>query len=414
MFFLAIRQMLAKKRQTILIFTGISFACMIYVVIAGVQLGMREYLSEQLLNNTAHIIISGKEDYVVLEDVQREMFLPEQYIIWHRPPAGKREESRLDHPAGWYQVLDQDKRVFAYAPRLSAQGIVRFKEFSEAINLTGIIPERQMKITSLEDYMREGSLKDLRGAGNKIILASKLMNNLGVIVGDTVQVQIGAHSSISFRIVGKIHLGNEAVDSNMAVAHLKDVQQAQKTPNRVNEIAVSLYDITQSQQLADEWDYYGRDTVKSWTEANESFKQIITIQDLVRYVITGAILMVSAFGIYNVLSIMIAQKNREIAILRSIGYTPRKILQLFMIQGLLLGITGACLGMVFGYGLNRLIESIDIGIDIGKGSHLFVSFAPSIFLTAFSASLLAAFFASLLPAHKASKLTPIDVIRSSS
>ena len=73
--------MLAKKKQTVLIFTGISFACMIYVVIAGVQLGMREYLSEQLLNNTAHIIISGKEDYVILEDVQQSMFSPEQHII---------------------------------------------------------------------------------------------------------------------------------------------------------------------------------------------------------------------------------------------------------------------------------------------------------------------------------------------
>ena len=411
MFFIAIRQMLAKKRQTILIFTGISFASMIYVVIAGVQLGMREYLSEQLLNNTAHVIISGKEDYVDAKEVEAVAF-PDKVTLWLRPPAGKREESKLDNPSGWYDVLDRDQRVFSYAPRLNSNGIVRFKEFSEPINLTGIIPERQLKITSLEDYMREGSLLELRGAGKKIVLASKLMHNLGVIVGDTVLVQIGPYPASAFRIVGKIHLGNESVDKSMAFAHIKDVQLIQKTPNRVNEIAVSLYDISQAGDIASEWNFLGRDTVKSWTQANESFKQIITIQDLVRYVITGAILMVSAFGIYNVLSIMIAQKNKEIAILRSIGYPPRKILELFMIQGLLLGITGAILGVCFGYGLCRLIESIDIGINIGKGSHLFVSFAPSIYITAFVASLVAAFFASLLPARKASSLTPIDVIRS--
>ncbi len=414
MFFIAIRQMLAKKKQTTLIFLGISFASMIYVIIAGVQLGMREYLSEQLLNNTAHVIISGKEDYVLQEDVESQHFNEAQEVIWYRPPAGKREESKLDNPSGWYELLDKDPRVYSYAPRLNVSGIVRFKEFSEPLNLSGIVPEQQLKITSLEDYMKEGSLLSLKGAGKRVVLGSKLMHNLGVLVGDTVLIQIGPNPATPFRIAGKIHLGNEAADKSMAIAHIKDVGQIQKTPNRVNEIAVALYDINLASDLAAQWNFLGRDTVKSWIQANESFKQIITIQDLVRYVITGAILMVSAFGIYNVLSIMIAQKNREIAILRSIGYTPNKILILFMIQGLLLGITGATLGLSFGYLLNLLIESIDIGISIGKGNHLIVSFAPSIYVTAFVASQVAAFFASLLPAHRASKLTPIDVIRSAS
>lgn len=414
MLFIAIRQMLAKKKQTTLIFLGISFASMIYVVIAGVQLGMREYLSEQLLNNTAHVIISGKEDYVIQSEVEKKHFSEKEEVLWYRPPAGKREESKLDNPAGWYELLENDSRVYSYAPRINVNGIIRFKEFSEPINLSGIVPERQLKITSLEDYMKERSLLDLRGAGKRIILGSKLMYNLGVIVGDTVQVQVGANSATPFRIAGKIHLGNEGIDKALAIAHIKDVQQIQKTPNRVNEIAVALYDINLSNELAAQWDFLGRDTVKSWIQANESFKQIITIQDLVRYVITGAILMVSAFGIYNVLSIMIAQKNREIAILRSIGYPPRKILILFMIQGLLLGVTGATIGLLFGHGLNLLIESIDIGIDIGKGNHLIVSFDSSIYITAFVASQVAAFFASLLPARQASKLTPIDVIRRAS
>lgn len=414
MFFIAIRQMLAKKKQTTLIFLGISFASMIYVIIAGMQLGMREYISEQLLNNTAHVIISGKEDYVLQSEVEAKLFSESEQVLWQRPPAGKREESKLDNPSGWYELLNNDPRVYSYAPRLNVNGIVRFKEFIEPVNLTGIVPEKQLKITSLEDYMKEGSLLDLRGAGKRIVLGSKLMHNLGVLVGDTVLVQIGLGSATPFRISGKIHLGNEATDKSIAIAHIRDVQQIQKTPNRVNEIAVALYDINLSNEVASEWNFLGHDTVKSWIQANESFKQIIAIQDLARYVITGAILMVSAFGIYNILSIMIAQKNREIAILRSIGYTPKKILTLFMIQGLLLGVTGAAIGLVFGHLLNLLIESIDIGISIGKGNHLIVSFAPSIYVTAFVASQVAAFIASILPARQASKLTPIDVIRRAS
>jgi lipoprotein-releasing system permease protein len=142
--------------------------------------------------------------------------------------------------------------------------------------------------------------------------------------------------------------------------------------------------------------------------------EMIKVQDFTRYFITVAILVVAAFGVYNVLSIMINQKRREIAILRAIGYGPPQILRLVFYQGLVLGVAGGAVGLVLGYGLCRLFGSLDLGIEIGGSNHLLISYDASIYLVAFSAALASSLLAAYLPARSASRLSPMDIIRSES
>ena len=156
----------------------------------------------------------------------------------------------------------------------------------------------------------------------------------------------------------------------------------------------------------------GTEKVQDWQEANKNFMEMIRVQDYTRYFITFSILIVAAFGIYNVLSIMINQKKKEIAILRAIGYGPEKILELVLYQGLLLGVAGGVLGLFMGYLLCRLIGSIDLGIELGSSRSLLVSYDPEIYLVAFFAANTASIIASLLPARAASRMTPMDIIRS--
>ena len=139
--------------------------------------------------------------------------------------------------------------------------------------------------------------------------------------------------------------------------------------------------------------------------------EMIRMQDIVRYFITIAILVVAAFGIYNVLTIMINQKKKEIAILRSIGYGPEKILQLIMYQGLFLGISGGLFGLFLGHVINVFVASIDLGFELGGSNNLMVSYDPSIYLIALISALVASLIASFIPAFSASKMSPIDIIR---
>ncbi|NJL25370.1 MAG: ABC transporter permease [Calothrix sp. SM1_5_4] len=164
--------------------------------------------------------------------------------------------------------------------------------------------------------------------------------------------------------------------------------------------------------MADFWQMISPDKVEDWKEANKMFMEMINVQDFTRYFITTAILIVAAFGIYNVLTIMINQKKREIAILRAIGYGPRRILELILYQGLLLGIAGGVTGIVMGFLMCVWIGSIDFGFEIGGSNHLLIAYDTHIYVTAFITANVASLFASYLPAWEASRMTPMDIIRS--
>jgi lipoprotein-releasing system permease protein len=411
MLFLAWRQLISRKKQTLLVLLGISFGTLLFVSIAGVQLGMRAFMAEQFLNNTAHILISGAERNVDPEEV-KEAFYPNSVVNWISAPSGLREEVRLENYAGWYQYLSEHPEVVDFSPRLNVEAIANNGKFTAALNLIGTVPEKHLRITSIEKYMREGSFGALKGGTNNIVIGSGVAEKLGTRLDKYIGLRTGAGGARSFKVVGIVHLGNEEVDDSLAFADLNDVQVLARTPGRVSQIAVALYDIDRADEVAVEWKLFSKDKVQDWQEANQMFMEMIKVQDFTRYFITTAVLIVAAFGIYNVLSIMINQKKKEIAILRAIGYAPNKILLLVLYQGLFLGLTGGSLGLLLGYLLSRWFGSIDFDFELGGSHNLWISYHWSIYVTAFVSANLAAMVASFIPAHFASRLTPMDIIRS--
>lgn len=413
MFFLSWRQLISRKKQTLLILLGISFGTLLFVSISGVQLGMRGYISEQLLNNTAHILISGSEQNIDAKEVTASLY-DSTPILWKHPPAGKREDSKLQHYQGWATRLQQDPRVFDFSPRLSANALLTSGKFSVSVGLLGVLPERHARLTKVEKYMKEGSFSKLRSAANYIILGSGVAKKLGARLDQVVSVSSGRSTARPFKVAGIVHYGNQQFDDSIAYAHLDNVQVLTKSPGQVSAIAVALLDINQSPSLADSWQSLTRDKVEDWQEANKAFLEVIKVQDFTRYFITTAILIVAAFGIYNVLTIMISQKRREIAILRAIGYSPRRILELILYQGTMLGLAGGFLGLVLGFLLCLWFGSIDFGFEIGGSHNLLISYDWDIYVTAFITANVASLVASLIPAWEASRMTPMDIIRSES
>lgn len=411
MLFLAIRHLLSRKRQTILIFLGISLGTMMFTVISGMQLGMREFVEDRLLNNTSHIQITARDLLIDKEEISRR-FYPEQTVEWLVPPAGKREEAHIMYPQGWFDRLSIDPQVIGYSPSLSMSVIISHRDSKYPISLIGIIPSLQEKVMNLQKYITVGSFSDLGGGGGKVILGEAMIEKLGSQVGDHILVSSGLAELRPLKIVGTFNMGIAQIDESVMYAGLRDVQTLNKSPGQINSIAVSLVDMEQAHGLADQWELTSRDKVESWEEANAGFLQIFDFQNYTRITVTAAILIVAGFGIYNVLSIMISQKRKEIAILRSIGYPPKLIMELFLIQGILLGVTGAIIGLVLGHLINMYMGTIELGVHMGNRSTLMISYDPAIYLQGFLLAFVSAVLASILPARAASKLTPLDIIRS--
>ncbi len=412
MIFLALRHLTSRKSQTLLIFLGIGLGTLMFTVISGMQLGMREFVVERLMNNTSHIKISAREQIIDKEDMTRRFYGGEALVHWLVPPAGIREEAHILYPQGWFDRLRDDPEVLGYSPGFSVNVIVSKGAIKLPATLAGVVPALHNKVMNLDRYITSGDLNALSAGGSKIIAGDGLLKKIGAREGDTLLVSSGQGSAKPFKLVGTLVFGVPMVDEILILGALKDVQQLNHSPGRINEIAVNLVNMDKSEELAQRWQLYSRDKVESWQQANANFLQIFVFQDIVRMAVTIAILTVAGFGIYNVLSIMVAQKRKEIAILRSMGYPPKMILELFLVQGVILGVAGALIGMGLGYAVNLYLATIELGGHMGMGNRLMISQSPSIYFTGFMLAFVSALAASLLPAWAASRLTPMEIIRS--
>jgi len=215
------------------------------------------------------------------------------------------------------------------------------------------------------------------------------------------------------KVAGLFNTGIDQIDQTTAYAPLYYVQQINQTPGQVSQVIVKLKDITQARRVADQWAQGSREKVQSWDEANANFFTVFKMQDMIRYILSFVVLMIAAFGIYNILNMMILQKRGEIAILRSMGYEAGDIIQLFLSQGLILGFLGGILGLLLGTLVCLYIQTITFGSGMGvtKINHMLIAWHAYFYLTGFLLALLSGLVAGYLPARAASRMHPIDILR---
>jgi lipoprotein-releasing system permease protein len=246
-----------------------------------------------------------------------------------------------------------------------------------------------------------------------VIVGRDLLETLGAVHGETIYLSAGKGAPQPFRVVGVFRIGVKAVDSTTIIGAIGDAQKINQTPSRITSIAVRLKDVRKARELATGWNALSQEKAESWDQANQGLMSVFSMQDVVRNAMTISILIVASFGIYNILSLAISHKKREIAILRSMGYEPGDISRLFLTQGVFLGGVGGGVGLVLGLFLCLYLGTIDVSSNRGLGGDkLFMSYSFDIYLKAFLLAIASATVASFLPARAAGKMEPIDILRS--
>lgn len=413
MFFLALRQLLSRKRQTVLTLMGIILGTAAYVAISGMMQGFQDFIIDQLVNNDAHIRVSPREEFLQ-ENSLNEAFYGEGAIIkWIKPPTGRKDNAYIISPRAWLDRLENDDRVKASSPQMVVQALANYGKISLAVRVIGSDPEKQKNVSTIEKHMLEGQFKSIGSGGNRIIVGDGLMKRLGASVQEKIFLSVGKAAPQPFHIVGKFNLGVKALDETVIFAALSDVQKLNQTPSRITDIAIRLKDVTLAADTASTWDLLSPEKVQSWDQANEGIMSVFKTQDIVRNSMTISILIVAGFGIYNILSLAVSHKKREIAILRSMGFEPGDITRLFLTQGIFLGFIGGVIGLILGLGVSYLMSTIEVSSNRGLGgNHMIVSFSGLIYVKAFILALGSSCVASFFPARAAGKLEPIEIIRS--
>lgn len=412
MFFLAIRHLLSRPKQTILTLLGIVLGTAAYIAISGMMLGFQTFIIDQLVNNDSHIRVKAREEMLSERSLDTAFFDSETLVHWIKAPSGRKDNAYILAPSEWMDRLISDERVSAASPQLVVQGIATYGKLSLGISIVGSEPERQRGVSNIETSMVSGKFSDIGNSGNRIAVGDELLKKIGATKGETLFLTVGKGLPQPFRIVSVFHLGVKALDETRVFGALRDIQQLNQTPSRISDIAIRLKDVNLAADVASTYNLISQEKVQSWDQANEGIMSVFTTQDIVRNSMTISILIVAGFGIYNILSLAVTHKRREIAILRSMGFEPKDITTLFLIQGIILGLIGGLLGVVLGFGVSFGMSKIEISADRGLGgNHMMVSFEYLIYIKAFVLALVSSAFASFFPARAAGKMEPIDIIR---
>lgn len=410
MWFLALRHLTARKRQTLVTLLGVALGVGAFISFSSIMLGFQTFIIDQLVNNDAHVRISAREEPISVQKMSTQFYPQGEQVFWIVPPSGRRDNTKIQDPLSWFRKLDQDNRVLAYSPQLKTQAIFSKGSITKAGSIIGSQAEKQVRISNIEKYIIEGSFDSISRGGNRIVLGSGLADKLGVRLGDIVQLSTGRNMTMPFKVSGLFLFGINTVDDSVGYTSLVDAQTANATPSLVTDIGIRLVDVQYAADFANDLSFFSQDKVLSWDQSNASILSVFTLQDFTRIFISAAIMIVAAFGIYNILSILVNQKRKDIGILRSIGFDRSDIVTLFTIQGFILGVVGGFLGLMLGFLISAGMTTLDF--QGGMMNRLMISFQWETYAIGFLAAIISSVVSSILPARSAGKLEPIEIVRS--
>lgn len=367
----------------------------------------RDFIN-RLINNTAHISISDEFRNPRLQPA--ESYYPQGAIeISNVRPLTETRGIR-----GYKKVINYLRRnpnILA-AASLKGQVLINFAGKDYGVNLNGMLPEEIGQVTTLASYMKAGSLDNLIANQDGIIIGSELARKLSRNLGDNITITASSNQIRVFKIVGIFRTGRADFDNTQAYAGLKRVQALLNRPNRANAITIKLKDPYQAYDAAAAIENYIGYKSVSWQEASEDLLNTLMIRNIIMYTVVSAVLIVAAFGIYNVISTVVMEKHRDIAILKSIGFHAKDIQGIFLSQGIILAVLGCLLGLPLGsllmYGMMQIEFKTPGSTEI---IHMPMDWGWQQFAIAGSFALIAALCASLLPARKAALVRPIEILR---
>jgi len=336
----------------------------------------------------------------------------------------------------WQAVLDQvalHPEVSAAAPYVSGQGMLSFEQGVQGVMVRGIDPARETAITELSNKIKSGSLNALRSNEFAIVLGSDLARALGVRLNEKVML-IAPQGQITpagimprlkqFRVAGIFEIGMAPYDNTLALINIDDAQKLFRLENAVTGISTKLLNIDHAPIVAAELQSQLPDELyaNDWTHQNSNYFRAVQMEKRMMFIILSLIVAVAAFNIVSTLVMAVTDKQADIAILRTLGASPRSIMKIFIVQGVVIGLVGTLLGSVGGIALalnlDQVVPFIEhlLGVQFLAKDIYYINELPSdlhydeVILVA-GMSFLISILATLYPSYRASKTQPAEALR---
>lgn len=406
--YIALRFATHRRRALLLSLVGVVFGVGIFICTQAQTQGFMQFFIDSTIGSNGALMV-------------RSRFRPRYEGMFVAAKSGSAAPTRRTFFEGIGNVSEimrisrQFSNVIACSPVLRGSVSARAGFETTTADLYGIDPTSHLRTTDLAKQIVTGSFDDFRNNTSSVILGYRLADLLEVVPGDTVQLLSPGGDYWRFNVAALARSGVSAIDSTRVYAHARVAQRLLKKPYQASMIIYKLRDPERAPELASHFEELFQHTAQSWQEREEGNLQIFSTLRISAAITVSLIILLAGFGIFNVLTMSVLSKIREIAILRSMGYRRIDISAIFLWQGALI----AAVGSVFGCGLGALltlaISKVPIHIrGLLYTNHFLVVWDWRHYLWATLLAIFSVFIASYVPARRAAQLAPVDTLRGSS
>lgn len=404
---IGLRYLRAKRRNHFISFislismAGIAVGVAILITVISVMNGFEKELRDRILGMVSHATVS----------------------VWDRPFED------------WPEMIEtarQNPEVIGAAPFVEQETLLKGRDVSGAL-VRGIDPALESSVSDLDQQMISGSLGALSDARWQVVLGVGLAARLGVGPGDPVTIfapEIRATAAgvvpqvRRFTVAGIFEAGVHEFDSSLAIIHWKDAQALFRTGEGVTGVRLEFTDLFRARSIALELadSLPGFYQVRDWTQQNANWFRAVQLEKTMMFIILSLIIVVAAFNIISTLVMLVTDKQADIAILKTMGLSPGKVMQVFVVQGMLIGVIGTLLGTVGGVILALNVENIVGAIEqlldtqFLSADIYYISDLPSdlkwMDVARFSGlALVLSLLSTLYPAWRAGRTRPAEALR---
>lgn len=335
----------------------------------------------------------------------------------------------------WQQAVNTavaDARVAGAAPYIEKEALLSGARNQPAM-VRAVLPDQEGKVSVLAEKMVQGKLDSLQRGGFNIVLGKELALWLGVGVGDSVvmttsdfrSTPLGAVPQLKrFTVSGIFEAGYNEYDKGLAVVNLYDMQRLLRMGDGVTGVRLRLHDMDKAWDVARDLavNLGGPYRVSDWTSENANMFRALKMEKTIMAILLSLIIAMGAFNLVSSQVMLVTDKQADIAILRTLGLTPRGVMQVFVVQGTLIGVIGTVLGVIGGIVLTLNLEHILKAIEAVVGLQLlpedvyYITGLPTELQTSdvviiAAVALAMAFMATIYPAWRAARTAPAEALR---
>ena len=410
--FIGLRYLRAKRKQTFIsIITlisigGVAIGVMTLIVVIGVMTGFKEDLRSKILGYYSHLVVLKRGEMTDYVEAVRK--------------------------------IQDVNGVTSATPFIYNQAMITSRAGASGVVLRGVDPDTIGDVIQIGSNMKEGSLTNLKDTPEKlervprsvlqypgVVIGKELSRSLGIFYDDTVNVispmgimtPMGMVPRIKkFKVVGIFESGMFDIDSSFAYVSLQSAQKFLNMPDVVTGIEVKIDNIYKAKEV-------GRGIVdalghlywtRDWMDMNKNLFAALKLEKITMFIILILIILVAAFNIVSTLIMVVMEKNRDIAILKSMGATAGSVMKIFIIEGLTIGTIGTLLGTIGGYALGFFLSKSDLislPSDVYYISTLPIKIESMDSILIITSAILISFLATLYPSWQASRLVPAEALR---